>query len=197
MIRNPAQHIFYLELAISQEDTRFHLHRKHAALSFAGSHARNVRNQGKTRSATLSRCVFFFCWFREKRELHALRSIIMLGCRLVHGPLQECPPPREKRRGKVRETLHGKLTHRETGQSIARKLKEVNEQRGSKETTKFHILQFMKSLRGGPFFAFSLPGGRRALLLPRHLRHCPQSKSAALPKPRVKQSQAFQDGIIS
>jgi len=44
----------------------------------------------------------------------------------------------------------------------------------------------MKSLRGGPFFAFSLPGGRREPLLPRQLRHCPQSKSAAFPKPRVK-----------
>jgi len=37
----------------------------------------------------------------------------------------------------------------------------------------------MKSLRGGPFFAFSLPVGQRAPLPPRQLRHCPQSKSAA------------------
>jgi len=39
----------------------------------------------------------------------------------------------------------------------------------------------MKSLRGGPFFAFILPGGGGAVRTPspRQLRHHPQSKSAA------------------
>jgi len=37
----------------------------------------------------------------------------------------------------------------------------------------------MKSLRGGPFFAFSLPGGAARTPAPRQLRHYPQSKSAA------------------
>jgi len=55
----------------------------------------------------------------------------------------------------------------------------------------------MKSLGGGLFFAFSLPGGRRTPLCPRQLRRCPQSKSAASPSHGLKQSQAFQDGIIS
>jgi len=52
----------------------------------------------------------------------------------------------------------------------------------------------MKSLRGGPFFAFSLPGGWRAPLPPRQLRHYPQSKSAAPPCHGLKQSQASFSG---
>ena len=43
----------------------------------------------------------------------------------------------------------------------------------------------MKSLRGDPFFAFSLPGGVARTPAPRQLRHYSQSNSAA-PKPRVK-----------
>ena len=55
----------------------------------------------------------------------------------------------------------------------------------------------MKSLRGGPFFAFSLPEGAARTPGPRQLHRYPQSKSAAPPSHGLKQSQAFQDGITS
>ena len=60
----------------------------------------------------------------------------------------------------------------------------------------FHILKFMKSLRGGPFFAFSLPGVAARPPVPPSVTPL-QSKSAAPPSHGLKQSQAFQDGIIS
>ena len=50
----------------------------------------------------------------------------------------------------------------------------------------------MKSLRGAHFLHLACQGGRRrAPLPPRQLRHCPQSKSAALPEPRVKAKSSF------
>ena len=60
----------------------------------------------------------------------------------------------------------------------------------------------MKSVRGGLFLAFNLPGGPTRTSAPRQLHtveKCfrPQSKSVAPPSHRLKQSQAFQDGIIS
>jgi len=61
----------------------------------------------------------------------------------------------------------------------------------------FHILQFMKSLRGGPFFAFSLPVGQRAPLPPPSVTPLPTVEKCRPPSHGLKQSQAFQDGIIS
>jgi len=54
----------------------------------------------------------------------------------------------------------------------------------------------MKSLRGGPFFAFSLPGGRCAPLPP-SVTPLPTVEKCRPPSHGLKQSQAFQNGIIS
>jgi len=54
----------------------------------------------------------------------------------------------------------------------------------------------MKSLRGGPFFAISLPGGWRAPLPP-SVTTLPTLEKCRPPSHVLKQSQAFQDAIIS
>jgi len=54
----------------------------------------------------------------------------------------------------------------------------------------------MKSLRGGPFFACSLPGGG-AHPCPPSVMPLPTVEKCRPPSHGLKQSQAFQDGIIS
>jgi len=54
----------------------------------------------------------------------------------------------------------------------------------------------MKSLRGGPFFAFSLPGVV-AYPLPPSVTPLPTVEKYRPPSYGLKQSQALQDGIIS
>jgi len=55
----------------------------------------------------------------------------------------------------------------------------------------------MKSLRGGPFFAFSLPGEAARAPLPPVSYVAAHSRKVPSPNHGLKQSQAFQDGIIS
>jgi len=54
----------------------------------------------------------------------------------------------------------------------------------------------MKSLGGGPFFAFNLSGEAARTPAPHQLRHY-HSRKVPPPSRGLKQSQAFQDGIIS